>query len=189
MKALLTISRVIDGITTLFGRLSWWVTLLMIVIGILNVITRYVGRSFGLSLGGTGYIALQTYAFDFVFLMAAAYVFRVDGHVRVDIIFSNLRERTKAVIDILGTLFLLLPFCILGLQFSYPYVMRSWRQGEVNVSAGGLPVYPAKALILAAFVLLIVQGVSQIIKNAAFLAGHTDSGSPHSRVTDQTEAI
>src|SRR5690625_2833344 len=161
----------------------------MIAIGILNVVTRYVGRTFGLALGGTGYIALQTYAFDFGFLMAAAYVFKEDGHVRVDIIFANLRDRTKAVIDVLGILFLLIPFCLLGLQFSYPYVMRSWRQAEVNISAGGLPVYPAKALILVAFALLIAQGISQLIKNIAFLTGHKESGSPHARITDQTAGI
>ena len=188
MKFLLAVSRGIDAVTTVVGRVAWWMTLLMILIGLLNVVTRYVGRSLGMSLGGTQYIVLQTYAYDFVFLMAAAYVFRLDAHVRVDIVFSSLSQRAKAIVDVLGILLFLFPFAYLGLHFTQRYVATSWRQMEINLSAGGVPVYPAKTLILVAFALLIVQGVSELIKNAAFLTGHTSSGSVHARVTSQTEA-
>ncbi|MEX2535016.1 MAG: TRAP transporter small permease subunit [Trueperaceae bacterium] len=189
MQFLLAISRGIDAVTTVVGKVACWVTLLMVLIGVLNVVTRYVGRSLGVSLGGTQYIVLQTYAYDFVFLMGAAYVFRKDAHVRVDIIFSTLSHRSKAIVDIIGVLLFLIPFSIMGLYFGQRYVATSWRQGEINLNAAGIPVYPAKTLILIAFGLLIVQGISELIKNIAFLNGHSDSGSTHERVTTQTEAI
>ena len=179
MNVLLLISRGIDTVTTLIGKVTWWTTLLMIAIGVLNVVTRYVGRALGVSLGGTSYFVLQTYAYDFVFLMAAAYVMRHDGHVRVDIVFTTLSQRARAWIDVLGTLLFLLPFCWLGIHFSLRYVASSWRQGEVNLLAGGLPVYPIKTLIPIAFGLLVLQALSEMIKNVAFLRGHDDSGSIH----------
>ena len=189
MKFLLAVSRGIDAVTTVVGRVAWWMTLLMILIGLLNVVTRYLGRGLGISLGGTQYIVWQTYAYDFVFLMAAAYVLRLDAHVRVDILFSTLSPRAKAIVDVVGTLLFLFPFSYMGLFFAQRYVSTAWRQMEVNLSAGGVPVYPAKTLIIVAFGLLIVQGLSELIKNVAFLAGHSASGSVHERVTTQTEAI
>ena len=184
MTALLALSRGIDVVTTFIGKIAWWVTLGMIAIGVFNVVTRYVGRSLGISLGGSSYIVLQTYFFDFVFLAAAAYVLRVDGHVRVDILFSNLSRRARAWVDVAGTVLFLLPFCWMGIHFSLGYVASSWRQGEIDLLAGGLPVYPVKTLIPAAFVLLILQGVSELIKHAAFLSGRDDSGSPHAPPPD-----
>ncbi|HEX7004062.1 MAG TPA: TRAP transporter small permease subunit [Trueperaceae bacterium] len=189
MKFLLAVSRGIDAVTTTIGRVAWWMTLLMILIGLLNVVTRYVGRSLGISLGGTQYIVWQVYAYDFVFLMAAAYVLRLDAHVRVDIVFASLSARAKAIVDVIGLLLFLFPFCYLGLYFSQRYVSTAWRQMEVNLSAGGVPVYPAKTLIIVAFGLLIVQGLSELIKNVAFLSGYAGTGSIHERVTTQTEAI
>lgn len=189
MKFLLAVSKGIDSVTTVVGKVAWWMTLVMIAFGVLNVVTRYVGRSLGISLGGTQYIVYQTYAYDFIFLMAAAYVFRRDAHVRVDIVFSSLSRRGKAIVDIIGLLFFLFPFSYMGLYFAQRYVGTSWRQMEVNLNAGGVPVYPVKTLILIAFGLLIVQGVSESIKNVAFLSGRTDSGSIHEPVTTQTEAL
>lgn len=189
MKFLLAVSHGIDAVTTVVGKVAWWTTLVMVLIGVLNVVTRYVGRALGISLGGTIYIVLQTYAYDFIFLMGAAYVLRKDAHVRVDIVFSNLSQRAKAIIDVLGVLFFLLPFSFMGIYFAQRYVATSWRQNEVNLNAGGIAVYPAKTLILIAFGLLILQGLSELIKNVAFLSGRSDSGSVHQSITSQTEAL
>ena len=199
MTFLLGISKLIDALTTRLGQVMWWLTLVMVLIGFFNVVTRYAGRALGVSLGGTLYIALQTYAYDLVFLLGAAYVFRVDAHVRVDIIYSNLRRGARALIDIFGILFFLFPFCYMGIYFSRSYVAASWRQLEVNRNAGNIPVYPIKAVIIVAFVLLIFQGVSELIKNIAFLQGRADSRSIHAvepeleqvdgGVTDKTEAV
>lgn len=189
MRFFLAVSKGIDAVTTAVGKVAWWMTLVMLLLGLVNVVTRYLGRSLGISLGGTQYIVLQTYAYDFVFLLGAAYVFRKDAHVRVDIIFSNLGRRARAWVDIFGISLFLLPFSFMGIYFAQRYVATSWRQGEVNLNAAGLPVYPAKTLILIAFGLLVVQGVSEMIKHIAFLAGHEESGSMHEPVTRQTEAL
>lgn len=179
MKFLLSISRGIDDVTTAIGKITWWTALAMIAVGVLNVLTRYVGRNLGISLGGTVYIVLQTYAYDVIFLLGASYVFRKDAHVRVDIIFSNLSRRARAWVDVGGILVFLLPFCVMGLYFAERYVANSWRQNEINLNAGGIAVYPIKTVIAMAFALLIAQAISELIKNAAFLAGHPHSGSMH----------
>ncbi len=172
MKAWLGISKGIDAVTTVVGRVMFWLTLVMVFIGAFNVVTRYAGRSLGVSLGGTLYIALQTQLFNLIFLLGAAYVLNKDGHVRVDIIYASTSARVRAWIDIFGTLFFLFPFCALSLYLSWGYVGRSWQQGEVNTNAGGLPVYPIKTVILIAFGLLILQGVSELIKRIALLRGY-----------------
>ena len=187
MKFLLGISRGIDWVTTAIGKAMFWLTLVMVIIGAFNVVTRYVGRELGISLGGTLYIALQTYAYNLVFLLGAAYVFNKDAHVRVDIIYSTLSARAKAWIDIIFTFVFLFPFCAMGIMLSQRYVMNSWVQREVNLNAGGIPIYPIKTAIIVAFVLLILQGISEVIKRIHFLQGGGDD--PHEKVTDQMEAI
>lgn len=179
MNFLLSVSRGIDDVTTLIGKVTWWTSLLMVALGVFNVVTRYVGRSLGISLGGTLYIVLQTYAYDVIFLMGAAYVFRKDAHVRVDILFGNLSRRARARVDIGGILVFLVPFCVMGLYFAERYIANSWRQNEVDLNAGGIAVYPIKTLIAMAFALLIAQAVSELIKNLAFVRGHPHSGSVH----------
>jgi TRAP-type mannitol/chloroaromatic compound transport system permease small subunit len=166
----------------------FWVSLIMVAIGIVNVVTRYVGRTLGISLGGTLYITLQTYAYNLIFLLGAAYVLKVDGHVRVDIIFSSLRDRTKAWIDIIFTFLFLFPFCGFGIYLSQRYVQASWAQREVNIVAGGIPVYPIKTVIIIGFALLILQGISEVIKRVDFLRGGRPS-MYQSHITDQTEAV
>lgn len=182
MKPLLYVSRAIDAVMNLIAQAMYWLTLLMVLLGAYNVITRYVGRAIGVSLGGSIYIALQTYFFDLVFLLAAGYVLRRDGHVRVDIIYTRLSERAKAWVDIFGTLFLLMPFCYMGFVLSLPYVRRSWQHMEVNVNANGLPIYWIKTAIPVAFALLMIQGISELIKRIAFLRGALPP-------TEQPEAV
>ena len=188
MRGLLAISKGIDTLTTWIAYVMFWLTLVMVLLGAFNVITRNVGRELGISLGGTLYIALQTYAYNLIFLLGAAYVFKEDAHVRVDILFSNYSDRLKAWVDIVMTFIFLIPFCVMGMYFSWGYVGRSWQQGEVNVNAGGLPVYPIKTVIIVAFALLILQGVSEIIKRVAFLRG-VEGYEQHDNVTEEVEAV
>jgi len=187
LNVLLGFARVVDAVTGLFGRLMWWVSAFLVGVGVYNVVTRYfygplealVGSDMAARMTGSFYLELQTYSFDLIFLLGAAYVFRVDGHVRVDIVYSNLSARRKALIDILGTWLFLIPFAILGIIYSVPYVRRSWQTLEMSPNPGGLPRYPIKAVIIVAFALLILQGIAETIRNAAFLAGRKDSGSVH----------
>jgi len=188
MKFLLSVSKGIDAMTTLFGKVAWWLSVVMVLIGAVNVFTRYVGRSLGVSLGGSEYIVLQTYAYNIVFLVGAAYVLRMDAHVRVDIIFSNLSARRKAWVDIFGILVFLIPFTLFGLYLSDRYVATSWRQLEVNMNAGGIPIYPIKTVITIAFALLLAQAISELIKNSAFLAGVRPSRSLYEKEEAKPDA-
>ncbi|MES1938751.1 tripartite AtP-independent periplasmic transporter subunit DctQ [Salinisphaera sp. T5B8] len=190
MNILLGVARAIDGFSTLVGRLMWWLTIAMVLIGAYNVITRYLGQYLGVQLSANVYLELQTYAFDLIFLLGAAYLLRVDGHVRVDIVYSRLGPRARAWIDIFGTLFFLVPFCIFGLYFCLGYVERSWAVMEQSPNPGGLARYPIKTVMLVAFAMLILQGVSEIIKNIAYLArepGFSDNDAH--RATQETEGL
>lgn len=171
MKPLLAVARIIDMINTGIANAMQWLSLLMVLLGAFNVITRYVGRAVGVSLGGTMYQVLQTYAFDLIFLLAAGWVLKNDGHVRVDIIYANLSARAKLWIDLIGTTLFLFPFTYMGFILSLPYVSRAWQRMEVNVNAGRLPVYLIKTVIPIAFALIALQGVSQLIKIIAGLRG------------------
>lgn len=190
MRFALSVAKGIDAVTTAFGKVSWWLAVVMVLIGAMNVVTRYVGRAIGVSLGGTEYIVLQTYAYNVIFLLGAGYVFRRDGHVRVDIVYGSLSKRARAWIDLAGIAGFLIPFTVLGLWLSDGYVARSWRQLEVNMNAGGIPIYPIKTVIVIAFALLLLQGISEAIKNVAFLRGHPTSRSMHAdpRPTPPTDA-
>ena len=187
MTFLLAIARGIDATTTLLGKLTWWLSLLLVLVGVQNVVARYgyqwIRRTFGddvaAALSSNTYLELQTLLYNVIFLIGAAYVLRVDGHVRVDILFARLRPRARAWIDIFGTLFLLVPFTWMGIFFGHGYVARSWAQLEMSPNPGGLARYPIKTLIIVAFALLLVQGLSQLIKHVAYLRGVEGSGSPH----------
>jgi len=185
MGLLLGVARAIDGVTGAIGRAMWWLSLLMVAIGVYNVVTRYfygtlerlVGIRVAERLTGNTFLELQTYSFDLIFLLGAAYVLRMDGHVRVDILFSNYSQRAKAVTDLLGIWLFLVPFSLMGIVYSVPYVRRSWQTLEMSPNPGGLPRYPIKAVIIVAFALLILQAISLTIRHIAFLAGHPRSGS------------
>jgi len=185
LKFFLAVARGIDAFTTVIGKIMWWLTLFMVLVGVYNVLTRYgfsvVAAVFGQAVAekasGNTYLELQTYSFNLVFLLGAAYVFRTDGHVRVDVIFTNLSTRVKAWIDIIATVAFLVPFSAMGIYFSHHYVAASWRVHETSPNPGGLARYPIKTVIIIAFALLIAQGVSEIIKNIAYLSGRKGSGS------------
>lgn len=187
MRFLLAMTRGVDATTTLIGRMAWWASLLLILVGVQNVLARYgyqwIRRTFSdevaRALSNNTYLELQTLLYNIVFLLGAAYVLKVDAHVRVDILFSRLQARSKAWVDIIGTLVFLFPFAWMGIYFGNSYVARSWSQLEISPNPGGLARYPIKTLIIVAFALLIVQGLSQIIKHAAFLRGVRPSGSHH----------
>lgn len=206
MNFFLGISRGIDWFTTKLGQVMWWVSLVMVLVGAFNVVTRYafgfIANTFGTdvaqALSGNRYLSLQTFAYDLIFMIGAAYVLKSDAHVRVDIVFSQLRTRVKAMIDVFGALVFLIPFCLLGINFSQKYVSSSWSKLEASGDVGGIPFYIIKTLIPLAFGLLIIQGVSETIKNIAFLAGHPDSRSVHAldpetapgeHVVEQTEGV
>jgi len=171
MRFWLRIAGAVDRLNEWIGRLCGWLVLAMVLIGAYNAVVRYLGRYTGGNLSSNAYIELQWYLFSLVFLLGAAYTLRHGSHVRVDLLYGRLGERGKAWIDLVGTVVLLLPFTAFTLWTSWPAVRNSWAVREVSPDPGGLPRYPLKAVIPLAFALLILQGISELIKRIAFLRG------------------
>ncbi|WP_026087398.1 TRAP transporter small permease subunit [Chlorogloeopsis fritschii PCC 9212] len=175
MERLLKLSRIIDACNECIGRYTSWLVLVMVTLGVWNVVGRWLGRFSGSNLTSNAYIEAQWYIFDLVFLLGAAYALKHNEHVRVDIFYSNWQRKRKALADLVGTVFFLIPFCIMVIIFSWDAIIASWRIWEASPDPGGLPRYPIKAMIIVGFVLLIFQGISEAIKNLAILTGKLES--------------
>jgi len=182
MGRLLKLSGWIDGLNEWVGRAMWWCSLVMILIGVYNASVRYLGNFLGANLSSNAYLELQWYLFGAVFMLGAAYSLRHDAHVRVDIIYARLSTRGKAWIDLLGAVLFLLPFCAMTLWLSLNWVSFSWKIHEMSGNPGGLPRYPIKTVVPVALVLLILQGISQLIKAVAVLRGDLKDLGPHEEV-------
>lgn len=175
MRVWLSISRVIDRMNDRLGRGVAWLSVAMVLIGAYNAVARYLGRYIGVNLSSNAYIELQWYMFSLLFLLGGAYALRQNAHVRVDVVFGRFPPRARAWINLLGTLVFLIPFSALAVWVSWPSVRNSWQVLEMSPDPGGLPRYPIKSMIPLAFLLLIVQGVSEAIRQIAILRG--DPGS------------
>ncbi|MDJ0746377.1 MAG: TRAP transporter small permease subunit [Xenococcaceae cyanobacterium MO_167.B27] len=165
MRRLLQISRVIDALNERIGRMSYWLVLFMVIVGVWNVLGRYIGRFIGRNLTSNALIEIQWYLFDLVFLLGAAYAFKHNEHVRVDIFYKDLSPRRKALINFLGSVMFLIPFCGLIIYYSWGTILNSWSILEISPDPGGLPRYPIKSVIIISMALLILQGISEAIKN------------------------
>lgn len=175
MRPWLRLARAIDRLNERIGKAVGWLTLAMVLIGAFNAVVRYLGRYTGTDLSSNAYLELQWYFFSLVFLLAAAYTLRRDVHVRVDVLYGRLSARGRAWIDLVGTLALMLPFVAFSLWLSWPSVRNSWAVREVSPDPGGLARYPIKTVILVAFALLLLQGVSMAIRQIAVLRGLGDA--------------
>ena len=167
MKALLALSRFIDAMNERVGRVVYWVVLATVLISAGNAISR---KLFNLS--SNAWLELQWYLFAALFLFCAGYTLLRNEHVRIDVVAGRLAPRTQAWIDIFGTLFFLLPMAVLFIWLSWPIFIRTYTQGEISTNAGGLLIWPARALVPIGFTLLTLQGVSELLKRIAFLTGH-----------------
>ncbi|MDZ7780837.1 MAG: TRAP transporter small permease subunit [Gemmatimonadota bacterium] len=181
MLILRRLSAGIDGLNDAIGVTIRWLTLVMVLIGATSAILRYFSRGLGMSMNLTPLVEGQWYAFSVIFLMGAAYGLNKDVHVRVDVMFERLSARTRAIIDLVGTVVCLVPFSIAMLWLSFPAVRNSWSIGETSPDPGGLPRYPIKALILVSFGLLLLQAVSHIIKQVETMRDNVDpeAGTSH----------
>ncbi|PSB10860.1 C4-dicarboxylate ABC transporter substrate-binding protein [Pleurocapsa sp. CCALA 161] len=165
MSKLLKIVRAIDLLNELVGRISYWLVLLMVAIGAWNVLGRYLGKMVGTNLTSNSLIEVQWYLFDVIFLFGAAYALKYNEHVRVDIFYRGWSRRRKALANVWGNLILLIPFSSLLIYYSWGTVINSWKIREMSPDPGGLPRYPIKSAIILACILLILQGISEAIKN------------------------
>lgn len=164
-------ARRIDTISETSGRVLYWLSLGMVGVGAFNAIVRYLDRYTGLGLSSNLWIELQWYLFSVLFLLGAAYTLKHNDHVRVDVLYSQLSRRGQAWINLLGTILFLLPFCGVVLWMSIPFVSNSWAILEASSDPGGLPRYPIKTVIPLALFLVMLQGVSIMIREVAVLRG------------------
>jgi TRAP-type mannitol/chloroaromatic compound transport system permease small subunit len=171
MTTLLGFARGIDRLNDAIFAFVRWLTLAMILLGAYNAIARYVTRWTGVPLATNAYFELQWYMFSLVFLLGAAYGLNRDVHVRVDVLYARLTARTRAWIDLLGTLLFVVPFSVMMLITSWPAVRNSWAVREVSPDPGGLARYPIKTAILICFALLLLQAVALMIRRTAQLRG------------------
>ena len=166
MKMLLGLSRAIDALNEQIGKLTYWLILAAVLISCGNALVRYAfNRS------SNSWLEIQWYLFSFVFLFCAGYTLLHNQHVRIDVISSHLSGRGRAWIDILGTVFFLLPMAITIMWLSWPVFLDAYRSDEVSTNAGGLMVWPARLMLPLGFFLLVLQGFSELIKRIAFLRG------------------
>src|SRR5262245_15442178 len=173
MTGLLALARGIDRLNEFVGKWVSWLILLAVLVSAGNAVIR---KAFNMS--SNAWLELQWYLFGAAFLLAAAYTLKQNEHIRIDIIYGMFSRRTQHWIDLFGHVFFLMPFVVLMIFYFIPYVALSYRSGEVSTNAGGLIIWPAKALLLIGFLLLGFQGVSEIIKKIAGMAGVIEDPNP-----------
>lgn len=165
MNALLAFARAIDALNEHTGRAVRWLVLVVILIAAGNAVSLWLFHD-----SSNAWLEIQWYLFGAVFLLAAGYTHKHNGHVRVDLLFGRLPPRARAWVDISGALLFLLPVCALLIWLSWPDFVSSWRSGEMSSDAGGLIRWPIRLLIPLGFALLALQGIAETIKRIAFLA-------------------
>ena len=166
MHALLKISKTVDWINTQIGKNVIWLILASTVISAVNAAVR---KAFNVS--SNAYLEVQWYLFAAAFLLASAYTLLNGEHVKIDVIYSRWSKRTQIWIDVMGFIFFLLPFCTAVLWFGVPFFLQGYRSNELSPSAGGLILWPVYAMMPLGFFLLLLQGISELIKRLAFLQG------------------
>jgi len=166
---LLKLSQLIDWLNERVGKGAFWLVLIMTLISAGNAVVRFI-----FNYSSNGLLEIQWYLFAAVFLLCSPYTLQKNEHVRIDVLSGKLSPRGLAVIDIIGTLFFLLPMVVVVLWLSLPLIAESYKINEMSANAGGLIRWPVKILLPIGFALLALQGISELIKRIAFLAGVID---------------
>jgi TRAP-type mannitol/chloroaromatic compound transport system permease small subunit len=166
MRGLLAISRAIDWLNERIGRTVLWLVLVVALVSSANAATRYL-----LNISSNAWLELQWYLFAAIFLLCSGYTLLHNEHIRIDVVAGRLSRRTQIWIDIFGTLAFLLPMSIFIMWLSWPIFMNAWTGNEMSSNAGGLIRWPARLIVPVGFLLLSLQGVSELIKRVAFLKG------------------
>lgn len=182
MRALLRLSQFIDRIMTVVGKAAGWLVLAAVIISAGNAVVRKL-----FSVSSNAWLDAQWYLFGAVFMLCASYTLLKNGHVRVDLLMAGRSKRTRDLVDVFGHVFFLIPLTLLMIYESYPFAMRSMELNETSANAGGLPIWPAKMLILIGFILLFIQAVSELIKRIAILRGIIED--PETKQDDIPELV
>jgi TRAP-type mannitol/chloroaromatic compound transport system permease small subunit len=166
LNALLALSRAIDKLNERIGLTVSWLVLAAVLISAANAVVR---KTFNVS--SNSFLEIQWYLFSVVFLFCSGYTLLRNQHVRIDVIAGRLSPQAQAWIDILGTIFFLMPMALTIMWLSWPVFVQAYQRGEVSTNAGGLLIWPARLLVPIGFFLLVIQGASELIKRVAFLKG------------------
>lgn len=166
MQSLLKFSRGIDAFTKWVGKRLAWLILVAVVVATVNAIIR---KTFDVS--SNSWLELQWLLFSIVFLFCAPWTLLDNEHIRIDIISNMMKKKLRDWVDVVGHAFFLIPLCIVMIITGGPFFMRSVEVNEQSSNAGGLPQWPAKSLIIIGFTLLLVQGISELIKRIAVMRG------------------
>lgn len=165
----MSISRAIDLLNEKVANVVAYALLAAVAICTVNALVRYIFNA-----SSNAWLEIQWYLFAAMFMLAASNTLKRDEHVRIDVIAGRFSKRTQVWIDLFGFVFFLMPISLMILYFGVPFALGSIESGEMSSNAGGLIVWPAKLLVPAGFALMVLQGVSEIIKRIAFLAGKID---------------
>jgi TRAP-type mannitol/chloroaromatic compound transport system permease small subunit len=164
LKALLPVTRVIDTLNTWIGKRVAWLILAAVVVSALNATVRKIFDT-----SSNSWLELQWVLFSVVFLLCAPWTLLANEHIRIDIVNNMLPKRLRDSIDAVGHAFFLLPLAIIMIVTGIPFFYRSIEINEQSGNAGGLPQWPAKSLIMIGFAMLLIQGVSELIKRIAVM--------------------
>ena len=164
LRALLKLSDAIDRLNEKFGVVANWLVLLACVISAGNAASRYL-----FSESSNGWLEVQWYMFAGMVLLGGPYTLKMNEHVRVDLVYGLVSERTRIWIDIVCGVLFLLPICLILIYFTWPWFVESWRLGEESSNAGGLIRWPVKLVLPVGFALMVLQGISELIKRVAAL--------------------
>lgn len=182
MQALIAVSRGIDRVTEFIGKSVMWLIFVAILVSAGNAIMRKA-----INWSSNSLLEAQWYLFGAAFLMASAYTLKQNEHIRIDIVYGMFRSRTRQWIDLLGHIFFLMPFVLMMTWLLVPYVYQAWKIGQISTNAGGLIIWPARAFLLAGFLLLVFQGISEIIKKIAIMRGLIEDPHPFISAHEQAE--
>ena len=167
MTPLLSLSRLIDKISTVVGKFTMWLILATTLISAGNALVRKI-----FNVSSNGLLEIQWYLFAAVFMLGAGYGFLKNSHVRIDFISTKLSSRARNWIDVIGIVVVLGPFCTIAGSLGWSFFLQAFVSGEMSQNAGGLIRWPAYALIPLGFGMLLLQSVSELIKRVAFLTGN-----------------
>jgi TRAP-type mannitol/chloroaromatic compound transport system permease small subunit len=176
MQPLLALARAVDRASAAIGKGVAWLILLAILVSAGNAIVR---KAFNMS--SNTWLELQWYLFGAAFMGAAAYTLQQNEHIRIDIVYGAFSRRVQNWIDLLGHVFFLLPFVVLMAWMLVPYAWAAFQSGQISTNAGGLVIWPARAVLAAGFVLLVAQALAEIVKKIAVMRGLIDD--PHEFVS------
>ena len=166
MDPLIAFSRTVDAVNAVFGKAADWMVLFACTISAGNAFIRY-----GLSMSSNAWLEVQWYLFSGIVMLGAPYTLFRNEHVRVDLIYGNLSVRNRLWVDVFGIICFLLPATLLLAWMTWPFFLDSFTRNEGSPNAGGLLRWPVKVLLPLGFVLLSLQGLSELIKRVALLRG------------------